>query len=358
VQQIGGQIEWNVPFLLTPRVIEGCVQAVDQSDDRPRGASHVRRKVNLPGYCLDALEIVDIVEQMDNNANTSTPLLAMFGDDTGLDAGDLFDLPFFHKHRAVATCEQIKKVTGDISRQGDSSCWMSHRQPLETEYYQEVNSKRLAPIIWKRNPRHWTPLKQAAKMDTPWIKKKDLAFWRGIMTGTSQLGETDVETCRSNQRCSFVLDHAESKLIDCGLTNHHELLSSGVVDGTSVMKSAVDMKVYQQHKIIISLEGNDVASGLKWNLQSQSVVLMPPPTRPSWAMEELLQPWVHYIPMHPNGSNAEEMIRWALDNDMEAQRIAERATLFIYDFVYHADATKDECEVKKEIVRRYRDIWQ
>ncbi len=40
------------------------------------------------------------------------------------------------------------------------------------------------------------------------------------------------------------------------------------------------------------LEGNDVASGLKWALLSQSVVMMPPPQHTSWAMEELLQPWV------------------------------------------------------------------
>jgi hypothetical protein len=40
------------------------------------------------------------------------------------------------------------------------------------------------------------------------------------------------------------------------------------------------------------IAGNDVASGLKWALFSQSVVLMPPPNHTSWAMEELLEPWV------------------------------------------------------------------
>jgi len=232
VQLFGNQIEWNVPFLLTRRVMEGCLQTVEPSADRSQRASRSYRKINLPGYCLDALEIVDIMDQLDNNAQVSTPLLAMFGNETGLDAGDLFDLPFFHKHRAVATWKQIDKGTGDITPQGNSSCWMLPNQPLENQYYQEVYGNRLAPIIWKRAPRHWTPLKKAANMDTPWKKKKDLAFWRGIMTGSSQMGDTDVETCRSNQRCSFVLDYADSKLIDCGLTNHHELLSSGVVQGT------------------------------------------------------------------------------------------------------------------------------
>jgi hypothetical protein len=55
---------------------------------------------------------------------------------------------------------------------------------------------------------------------------------------------------------------------------------------------AMSMRHLLQYKVIIMLEGNDVASGLKWALLSQSVVLMPPPQHTSWAMEELLQPWV------------------------------------------------------------------
>jgi len=74
-------------------------------------------------------------------------------------------------------------------------------------------------------------------------------------------------------------------------------------------------------------------------------------------MEELLQPWVHYIPMYPNGSNAEEMVQWALDHEKDAKRIAERATLFMYDLVYHPDAEEDDRIIRKEIARRYRNLW-
>lgn len=74
-------------------------------------------------------------------------------------------------------------------------------------------------------------------------------------------------------------------------------------------------------------------------------------------MEELLEPWIHYIPMFPNGSNAEEMVQWVLDNDSEARRIAERATLFMYDMVYHPQAASDDRKIKEEIARRYRALW-
>lgn len=40
-----------------------------------------------------------------------------------------------------------------------------------------------------------------------------------------------------------------------------------------------------------------MATGLKWMLASNSVVFMPPRRFESWAMESLLKPWVHYVPI-------------------------------------------------------------
>jgi hypothetical protein len=88
-------------------------------------------------------------------------------------------------------------------------------------------------------------------------------------------------------------------------------------------------------------------------LLSLSVLVMPTPTRTSWAMEELLELWVHYIPMLPDGSNAEEMVQWDFDNSKVAQQIAEGATLFMYDLLYHADAMSDDCAIKTDIVQRH-----
>jgi hypothetical protein len=195
----------------------------------------------------------------------------------------------------------------------------------------------------------------ALKNDRSWEQKKDAAFFSGAMTGSVK-GDTDLEKCLSNQRCRFVLEHSDSKLIDARLARLGHL-KNNTVNGTTIVKGKVDFGYIQKYKVIICFEGNDVSSGLKWMLQSHSVVLMPPPTRTSWAMEELLEPWIHYIPMFPNGSNAEERVRWALDNQEEARRIAERATWFMYDMVYHPDAAKDDRQIKAEIARRYRALW-
>jgi hypothetical protein len=198
-------------------------------------------------------------------------------------------------------------------------------------------------------------LPHALNKDRSWEEKKDAAIYAGDMTG-SVTGNTDLEKCLSNQRCRFVLEHSDSKLIDARIA-HLGRLNNSTVNGIQIVKGMVGVDIMQQYKVIISMEGNDVSSGLKWMLQSQSVVLMAPPTRTSWAMEELLEPWIHYIPMFPNGSNAEERVQWALDNQKEAKKIAERATLFIYDMMYHPDAPKDDRQIKAEIARRYRVLW-
>mgnify|MGYP001341719663 CR=1 FL=1 len=74
------------------------------------------------------------------------------------------------------------------------------------------------------------------------------------------------------------------------------------------------MEQMLKYKYILSLEGNDVATGLKWQLASSSTVFMPKPTAESYAMEALLVPFVHYIPVKRDATNVEEMVTWAKSN--------------------------------------------
>jgi len=134
-------------------------------------------------------------------------------------------------------------------------------------------------------------------------------------------------------------------------------IEAAPIDNHPMAKSPCDnfltMKQMLKYKAIIMLEGNDVASGLKWALFSQSVVMMPPPTQISWAMELELEPWVHYVPIEGDLSNVNEQMQWILDNDLAAQRIAERGTLYIYDLMYHPQALADEQVVKHELLKLY-----
>lgn len=327
-------------FLMDSRVMKDCARSSIKVTLRPKSTGRVQKRRNMRPYCRDVMDLLDITNKLEN-LQQNTPLLGYFGDGSGLD----LPLPFFAKYRSAATSKQLAAVT-------DDKCANNTRTPLETVHHPD----KLKPVLWKlESSRHFRPLQQNYKVDTPWEQKKRRAFWAGDMTGHVAGGETDVQKCHSNQRCRFVLEHAHSSLIDCGLTSHR--LSSNVLNGTNILTSSVSPKVIQSYKIIISLEGNDVASGLKWSLMSESVVLMPRPTQTSWAMEELLEAWIHYVPMSNDGSNADEMVQWVLDHDQEARRIAERATLFMYDLVFHPDAVEDDRKVKEEIVQRYRELW-
>ena len=170
------------------------------------------------------------------------------------------------------------------------ACLKTSLSPLETAFYRQDYNNKLSPILWRLNTVcHWNTLPGALRKDVSWQAKANGAFFGCDMTG-NVTGSTDFEKCASNPRCNFVLNHANSTLIDAPITDHLNCLSSQTVNGIQVVKQRVGLDVIQKFKITISLEGNDVASGLKWSLQSASVVLMPPPTRTTWAMEELLEP--------------------------------------------------------------------
>lgn len=77
---------------------------------------------------------------------------------------------------------------------------------------------------------------------------------------------------------------------------------------------------------------------------------MRPPTVTSWAMEELLEPWVHYIPLDLDLTDIVEKVQWMLDHDEEARQIAVRGSLWMKDMVSHPDADK----IYGDILKRYK----
>jgi hypothetical protein len=144
------------------------------------------------------------------------------------------------------------------------------------------------PLIWKlATSRHFSQLDTVRREDTPWKSKIDKAIFRGQLTGSRDGFDklkSDEENCMNLRRCRLVYTHANSTLIHAKLTSMRNRLPT-VLNGVNLMSSSVTIRRLLEYKAIIMLEGNDVASGLKWALLSQSVVLMPPPKHTSWAME-------------------------------------------------------------------------
>lgn len=199
------------------------------------------------------------------------------------------------------------------------------------------------PIILPLNrKRHFGVASSVPKIDVPWEKKIGVAVWRG------KYGKTHNTLSNTNDmKFALVSKHLNSSLVDAKFSKHAKDAPRHMV------ASYMGIKEQLAYKYIISIEGNDVSSGLKWMLFSNSVVLAPPFAWESWAMEGKLKPFQHYIPLKVDMSNVEEMIQWADTHPEETLLISERSTLFIYDLLFHPDAIKDEEEIIIHIMERF-----
>ncbi|WP_029035038.1 glycosyl transferase family 90 [Salinimicrobium terrae] len=87
-----------------------------------------------------------------------------------------------------------------------------------------------------------------------------------------------------------------------------------------------------QYKFILALEGNDVASNLKWVMSSNSIAVMPRPKYETWFMEGKLIPNYHYLEIKDDYSDLEERLNYYIENEVEAQQITRNAQEYVSQF--------------------------
>jgi hypothetical protein len=276
------------------------------------------------------------------NPVEEVPIILQFGDLKHSHDFQFLSLPHIKKFRVAANPQDLERITSQ-----ECSSSVPHMSGMSV----------LQPIVWKlATRRHFGLLDHVAVKDIPWKEKRDMAIFRGQLTGRRDgYNErlSDLQNCLNMRRCRLVYEHANSKLVNAKLTNTRGRLPNKLGD-VELTTESVTIRHLLRYKGIIMLEGNDVASGLKWSLLSNSVVLMPIPRHTSWAMEELLVPWVHYVPLADDLSDVEMKMQWVLDHSEDARRISYAATLWIQDLVYHPDAAEDDRWIQEEIIRRYR----
>ena len=69
-----------------------------------------------------------------------------------------------------------------------------------------------------------------------------------------------------------------------------------------------------KYKFVLSLEGNDVATNLKWIMSSNSVCIMPRPKYETWYREGTLIPNHHYIEIRDDFSDIKSKFNYYLKN--------------------------------------------
>ncbi|MCF0075151.1 hypothetical protein LZD49_32000 [Dyadobacter sp. CY261] len=94
------------------------------------------------------------------------------------------------------------------------------------------------------------------------------------------------------------------------------------------------MSIYEhlKYKFILSLEGNDVATNLKWIMSSNSVAVMARPKYETWFMEGSLVPNYHYIQIQDDYSDLLQVLDYYIAHPKETQQIAENANRYVQQF--------------------------
>ncbi|MCK9627598.1 MAG: lipopolysaccharide A protein [Bacteroidales bacterium] len=98
----------------------------------------------------------------------------------------------------------------------------------------------------------------------------------------------------------------------------------------SVKPMSIDSHL--KYKFILCIEGNDVATNLKWVMSSNSLAVMPKPTYETWHMEGKLIPGFHYVEIRPDYSDLEEQLKYYINHPDEAERISKNANEYIKRF--------------------------
>lgn len=144
----------------------------------------------------------------------------------------------------------------------------------------------------------------------PFEQKQNKIIFRGV-------------TAKKPKREAFLLRYHD-----------HPLCDVGDVGGTPGIPQAPKISMYDHlpYKFIMCLEGNDVATNLKWVMSSNSIAVMPRPTCESWYMEGTLLPGVHYIEIKPDFSDLIERVGYYIDHPDEAALIVKNAQAYARRF--------------------------
>lgn len=94
----------------------------------------------------------------------------------------------------------------------------------------------------------------------------------------------------------------------------------------------ISIKQQLKYKYIMAIEGNDVASNLKWIMSSQSIAVMPRPKYETWFMEGCLIPNYHYIEIKDDFGDLIEKVNYYEQHPEQAKAIIKNANEYVKPF--------------------------
>ena len=173
--------------------------------------------------------------------------------------------------------------------------------------------------------------------DILWENKKPTAIFRGSSTGEGITIETNQRLKVAYLSHITKTDEKNIPYLDAGITKWNlrpkKLMGYDYLQVTDINSLPFDLinklTPYEQseYKYIIHIDGHVSAFRLSYELSLSSVILIVKSNWNSW-FSNMLEPYVHYVPVKEDLSDLVEKIKWCRDNDEKCIEIVYNAKCF------------------------------
>ncbi|WP_086774376.1 glycosyl transferase family 90 [Vibrio coralliirubri] len=210
-------------------------------------------------------------------------------------------------------------VNGDVTTVPNEPSFLKSR-PIEGD---NDNS-----IILKLNAiRHYVFIEK----DKPYKSKKNMVVWRGAGFRSNRL-----------KLLKMFVDHPKFDIGETRPLKADPKLSK-------YKKAPLSLAEQLEYKFIISLEGRDVATNLKWIMSSNSLCFTPKLRYETWFMEGKLKAGIHFVEVKDDFSDLVQKMNYYLEHPDEAEAIIQNANQWVEQF----KDTKQERLISLLVAQKY-----
>ena len=212
-------------------------------------------------------------------------------------------LDFYPYIRAFPSTSQFLTLFGDVVSIPDQPSFVKSRP---------IHGANQNSVLLKLDAiRHFTFVNDAQSFR----EKHPALVWRGRLHLDSA----------KERRLDFLRDFTGKPGFDIGHIN-----KGGVFP--EFRRERLSIQDQLSFKCILSLEGVDVATNLKWIMSSNSLCFSQKLKFETWYMEGRLQPGVHYVEIADDFSDVEQKIDYYENNPDEAEQIIANANAYTRQF--------------------------
>jgi hypothetical protein len=214
-----------------------------------------------------------------------------------------------------------------------SDKYADHTLPTHEDWARVQSGKKWFPPNCKTYPQQFPTL---------WADKKPTAMFRGGTTGCGVSITTNPRLALAHLSSITPVPADGIPYLDAGVTkwNIRPRKVQGEKYLTTIdpkampfgLASELTSEEQSKYKYIINVDGHVAAFRLSLELNMGSVILMIDSSWKIW-YRDMLEPWIHYIPVKKDLSDLIDQIKWCRDNDEKCEQIAQNARDFYIKYL-------------------------